>query len=144
VNGSDNGWGDARILEHLAAALGDAKTGAKQGLSGGRAQAHHHARLDFSQLGLEPRSTGTYLARIGLAVDPPLAARLPLEVLDHVGDVDLRPIDADFRQRLVEDSSGRPDKRVAGAILVVARLFADEHDPGSLGASPKTVWVPVW
>ena len=57
---------------------------------------------------------------------------LPLEVLDRVRDVDGRPVDARGLERLVEEASGRADEGLAGPVLLVARLLADEARPGSL------------
>ena len=60
-------------------------------------------------------------------MDPALAARLPLEVLDDVRDVSARPVDAGLVERLVEQPTGRTDERAAFAVLAVTGLFADEH-----------------
>jgi hypothetical protein len=49
-------------------------------------------------------------------------------MLDGVGDVDFLAIDAGFFQRFVEDLSCRSDKRLAGQVLLVAGLLADQHD----------------
>src|SRR5262249_42246431 len=61
-------------------------------------------------------------------------ARLPLEVLHDVRDVGVRPIDAGLVERLVEEPTGRTDERPPGEVLVVARLFADEHHPSAPAA----------
>src|SRR3546814_16099365 len=58
----------------------------------------------------------------------PLATWFPLEMLDGVGDVAPLPIEARRLQRLVENATGWADERRTGEILVVARLFADQHD----------------
>src|SRR3546814_4102848 len=49
-------------------------------------------------------------------------------MLDGVGDVAPLPIEARRLQRLVENATGWADERRTGEILVVARLFADQHD----------------
>ena len=85
------------------------------------------ARLHERDLGVEPRPAGRDLAGVRLLVDAPLAARLPLEVLDDVGDVDLRAVDPRLRERPIEQRAGRTDERMAAQILGVARLLADEH-----------------
>jgi hypothetical protein len=59
-------------------------------------------------------------------VDAPLAARLPLEVLDRVRHVGARPIDPRRLERVVEDAPRRADERPAGLVLLIARLLADE------------------
>src|SRR5207247_640664 len=54
---------------------------------------------------------------------------LELEMLHGVGDIDLAAIDARVGERLVQESSGRPDERVARQILFVAGLLTHHHDP---------------
>lgn len=61
-------------------------------------------------------------------VQPPLAARLVLEVLDGVGEIDRLAVEASRRQRLVQHAPGGPDEGTARHVLAVARLLADEHD----------------
>jgi hypothetical protein len=61
-----------------------------------------------------------------------LAARLELEVLDRIGDVASRALEPGLLEADVEQASGRADERAACNILLVARLFADEHDVGLL------------
>src|SRR3546814_13375288 len=63
-----------------------------------------------------------------LAWHEPLATWFPVEMLDGVGDVAPLPIEARRLQRLVENATGWADERRTGEILVVARLFADQHD----------------
>ena len=60
-------------------------------------------------------------------MDPPLAARLPLEVLDGIRQVDAASLDAGQLEDLVEDASGRPHERTSLLVLLVARLLPDEH-----------------
>ena len=60
-------------------------------------------------------------------MDPAFPARLPLEVLDRVRDVGRTAVDPDRLERLVEDAPRRADERLARAVLLVARLLADEH-----------------
>ena len=86
---------------------------AEQRLRRGRAEADDHARLDQRDLGVEPRPAGGDLAGVRLLVDAPLAARLPLEVLDDVGDVDRCAVDAGVLERAVEQLAGRADERMA-------------------------------
>jgi len=63
-------------------------------------------------------------------VDAALAAGLPLEVLDDVGDVRQLPVDARLLERLVEQPAGGPDERFARQVFLVAGLLADEDDLG--------------
>src|SRR6266498_5597813 len=105
----------------------DAEAAAEQGLGRRRAEAYEHLGLDDRELGVEPRPARRDLRPRRLCMDPALAARLPLEVLDHVRHVRERPVDARLVERLVEQTSRRSDKRAALAVLTVARLLADEH-----------------
>ena len=66
-------------------------------------------------------------------MDPLLAARLVVEVLDRVRDVDLRAVDRCPLECAVEDATGRTDEGMAFAILAVPRLLADEQDAGGGG-----------
>ena len=72
------------------------------------------SRPHAGDLGLQPRAAGPHLVRGRRLVDPALAARLPLEVLHHVGDVDPAPVDAGLGEGPVEQlartgpTNGRP------------------------------------
>jgi hypothetical protein len=61
-------------------------------------------------------------------MDATLAARFPFEMLHRVGDVNFFTIDPRFFQRAIHNFSGRTDERFPGNVLVIAGLFADEHD----------------
>jgi hypothetical protein len=67
-------------------------------------------------------------------VDAALAARLVLEVLDGIGDVDEVAVDPGFREDGVEELSCRADEGLAGDVLLVAGLLADEDDARLLRA----------
>src|SRR5204862_6342605 len=60
--------------------------------------------------------------------DPPLAAWLPLEMLHGVRTVDRPRFDAGRLEAPVEQPPGGADERVALAVLLVARLLADQHE----------------
>src|ERR687887_611324 len=91
------------------------------------AEADVHLRRDDVELRVEPGPARGHLAPVRLLVDAPLAARLPLEVLDDVRDVGLPPVDPRLLERLVEDPAGRADERLPRLVLLVAGLLADEH-----------------
>src|SRR5690348_2483553 len=114
-------------LEPLAALLRDAELLAEERLRRRRAEADEHRRLHDRELRLEPGAAGHLLGPARLRVDAPLPARLPLEVLDRVRDVDLPAVDPREIERLVEQAPRRPDERAALLVLLVARLLADEH-----------------
>src|SRR2546423_13356201 len=109
-------------LDELSALPRDPKVAPEQRLSRGRAEADQHAWLDHVELCLEPGPAGGDLRPVRLLVDAAVAPRLPLEVFDDVGDVDLSPVDARVLERLVEELPGRPDKRFALQVLLVPRL----------------------
>src|SRR5262245_53006351 len=92
-----------------------------------RAHRYRDGRLNEIELVVEPPTAGVDLACVWLLVDALLAARLILEVLHRVGDVDLAPLDARCFQRLVEHLAGWADEGEACQILLVARLLADEY-----------------
>src|SRR6266498_2675518 len=110
-----------------SALAGDAEAPSEQSLGRRGAEAHEDVGLDDGELGVEPRPARRDLRPRRLRMDPALAARLPLEVLDHVRHVGECPVDARLAERLVEQTSRRSDKRAALAVLTVARLLADEH-----------------
>jgi hypothetical protein len=49
-------------------------------------------------------------------------------VLDRVGDVGEVAVDSGLLESAVEETAGRADEGVAGDVLLVAGLFADEDD----------------
>src|SRR5262249_12681985 len=57
-----------------------------------------------------------------------LLAHLVLEMLNGIGYENLRARNSRLRQGAVEDPPGRADERLAAEVLLVAGLFADEHD----------------
>ena len=120
-----------RRADEMAALLGHPEAAAKQRLRRGRAEADQNVRLDERELLLEPWQARLDLHRAGLAVNPALAARHPLEVLDHVGDVGPLPVDPCLLERPVEQLAGRADERPPFAILDIARLLADQHEAGT-------------
>ena len=58
------------------------------------------------------------------------AARLVLEVLHGVRQVHVAARDAGHLQRLVEYRARRSNKRLALAVFLIPRHFADQHDIG--------------
>src|SRR5215204_5559463 len=90
-------------LDGLAAMLRHAELAPEERLRGRCAEAHEHAWLHDCELGLEPGGAGCDLGPARLLVDPALALRLPLEVLDDIRDVCGRAVDAGLLHRLVEE-----------------------------------------
>ena len=58
-------------------------------------------------------------------------------MLDRIGDVAIAAIHAGGFERLVEQGAGGADEGKAGEVFLVARLFADEHQPRGLRAPPE-------
>src|SRR5690606_17293345 len=67
-------------------------------------------------------------------MNAPLAARLELEMLHRIGDVDLRAINFGLDEDFVEQPAGGTHERLAGGVFLVSRLLADE-DHGRAGWS---------
>jgi hypothetical protein len=103
-------------FERSAARGRDREAPAEDGASGGHAQRHDDLRLDRVDLGVEPGRARTYLVRVRLRVDPPLPARLPLEVLDGVRDPHLLAGDTGVRSARSSRPAG-PTKG-PGAVFV--------------------------
>jgi hypothetical protein len=64
---------------------------------------------DGRELGLEPRAARGDLGGVGLLVDPTLALPCPFEVLDDVREVGVSALDLRLLERLVEQTTRRPD-----------------------------------
>src|SRR2546429_242304 len=92
-----------------SALLSDTKPWPEERLGRRRAEANESRGMDQGDLGVEPRPAGGDLGRVRLGVNPPLAARPPLEVLHRVGDGGLTPIDTGFLEGSIEQPAGRPD-----------------------------------
>lgn len=68
------------------------------------------------------------LTHAGLFVYAALAERLPLEVLDSVGQVGGVSVDAGFFHAGIEQASGGADEGMAHEIFLISGLLAYEHD----------------
>src|SRR5687768_7516137 len=126
MNRRDDAGGEG-ARKDLTALLHQLELRTEHGLRGGGAEADDDGRVDGAQLRFEPRATRLDLGRARLLVDPPLPPRLPLEVFDGVGDIDLIARNTGIRERLVEHRAGRSDKGLSLPIFLVARLLADKH-----------------
>src|SRR2546423_33495 len=126
MNGRDNFRREFRF-QNLPALAGDAKRRAEDSLGRRRAKTNQQSRPNDSKLGLEPRPAGRDLARVRLLVDPAFAARLPLEVLHRVRDVNLAAIDPGFFEGAIQNLARWPDERFPREIFLIARFFAEQH-----------------
>jgi len=64
-------------------------------------------------------------------MDAAFPARFPFEMLHRVCDINRVAIDPRFFEGAIQDLAGRSDKGFAAQVLLVARLFAEEHDRGA-------------
>ena len=112
--------------QHPPALLGHAKALPQHGLRRGCAQAHDNRGTDHLDLGVEPGTAGVNFYLVGLLVNSALASRLPLEVLNGVGHVDVATVYSRSLQGLVQQRARRPDKRTPRKVFFVPRLLADE------------------
>ena len=101
-------------------------------LRGRRAHRDEHFRTHGLQLGIQPGFAGRELGCVRLLVDPALATRLPLEVLDRVGDEREPAVDSSGVQAFVENASRGAHEWLASKVFLVARLLSDEDDLGAL------------
>src|SRR5204862_593699 len=84
--------------------------------------------MNDRELGSEPVVAGHHLGAVRSLVDATLAARLPLEVLHRIGQIDVLARDSRLCQRPVEFVTGGAHERLALPIFLVSGLLADEHD----------------
>jgi hypothetical protein len=73
----------------------------------------------------------------GVWVQPSLAARAPLKVLDRVGQVDRVSVDPRLGQGAIEHCPGRADERLPLTVLAIARLLADQDQLSLRRALPE-------
>ena len=86
----------------------------EQRLCGGCTQRHYDFWLDDADFGAQPGTASRNLLRIRLFVNAAFAARLPLEMFDHVGDINAGTIDPSLDQGRVHYSACWSNERLAG------------------------------
>ena len=116
-----------RRFHHLAALPQNTEIARYQGLRSGRAKADDHLGTNPRNLGFEPRTARRDLPRVGLFMNPKLAALRRIEMFYDIGDVHLGAIDTSLLERVVEQLARRADERMALDVFSIAGLFADEH-----------------
>src|SRR5438067_2064459 len=114
--------------------LGFARRGDRDTRTGDRAerrctQCDDDARTNGADLALQPFVAGGHLALRRRLVNAPLTARLPAEMLDRVGQIEIGGRDAGLAKHVAQQLAGRTDEGLALLILLVARLLADQHQP---------------
>jgi len=130
----------ARVLAQRSPAAplpGDAEGIAEQGLCRHRAQADDNPRLHPIEFGGQPLPAGGLLGGVGALVQARLAAWLVLEMLDGVGEVERLAIQPRLGHGAVQQAAGGTNKRLAGEILLRARLLADQHRRRVRRATPE-------
>src|SRR5690606_33645276 len=125
----------------LPALAGEAEARSEQRLRRHRAQRDDDVRGDPVELGSQPGPAGRLLGGVGALVQPALAARLELEVLDGVRQVKRLRIQARLDQCLAQQLSGGADEGFAFEVLAVAGLLADQQDPGACGSRGATAGI---
>ena len=85
------------------------------------AEADDDRRIDECDLPLQPFAAALLLRKLRVAV-------VRRTAFDNVGDVDLGAVQINHLEHVVEQLSGRADKRHALAVLLLTRAFANEHD----------------
>ena len=121
----------AVALEAAAPVPGDLEIAPEQSLGGGRAEADDHLRSHDLDLPIQPGAAGGDLEGARLLVQAPLAFLTPLEMFDGVGEVDVAAVDAGLGEGLTQDAARGPYEGLPGQVLLVAGLFADQHQPGA-------------
>lgn len=106
----------------------------EQTAAGRRAQRNDRRRPYYRPLMIEPPFATLDLIGIRPLVQPTLASCLEFEVLDRVGDENVRAGNSRPRQRLIEDATGGPNEGLSGDVFLVARLFSNQH---KLGTTPS-------
>src|SRR4051812_26686122 len=110
-----------------AAQRGDCGDTAQHTARRRRTERDDNVGLHDRALKVLPPAAAVDLVSVGPLMQPPLAAHLMLEVLDRIGNKHLLAGNAGICQRFVEQAPGRPHERMAGAVLLIARLLAHEH-----------------
>src|SRR3546814_1356868 len=70
-------------------------------------------------------------------MQPSLAPLFEFEMLDRIGDIDLRPVDSRLAERSVEDLTRRTNERLSCQIFPVAGLFTNKQHPRINSAFPE-------
>jgi hypothetical protein len=117
------------MIEKPAAIREKGVTSAQYRLRSSGAQTNNNVWFDERQFRFQPRLARHRFTRGWLLVDSPFAAFFKFEVLHGVSDIHLRSFDPSVCQGMIEQFAGRPDKRAAGNVFVIARLLADHNDP---------------
>ena len=108
----------------------DGEGAAQQRTQGRGPERHRDTRLEVIKFLLQPYVAGVDLQQVRFYVQSALAARLPLEMLDRVGQEDFAARESRRLKALLQHCTRRSDERTTLQILVIAGLLTHEHDPG--------------
>src|SRR5690606_18258201 len=64
---------------------------------------------------------------VRLLMKPPLSARLPLEMLDRVGEINVGSFQSDFMEDLIKKLARGTHEGSAGKIFIIPGNFADHQ-----------------
>lgn len=106
---------------------GNAKCIAEQRLRCCRTKAHHNLRFHRLDFGDQPWSAGDDFDAARFLMNTALTHSFELEMLDGIGLVRERGVDLGVLKRLRQQSARRSDEGKSLLVLIIARLFADEH-----------------
>jgi hypothetical protein len=99
-------------------------------VSGGGSKSDDELRTYGFDFVNQPPPAYLNFARVWAFVEPSLTARLEFEMLDGIGSISARAVDARVAQRSIQQKPRRPDKRMAIAVFSISRLLANQHDLG--------------
>src|SRR5262245_8550095 len=105
---------------HLAVHVADAYTPTECPGQRGAAEGHDHLGIDQLDLAVQPGPAGSELGTLRRPV-----VRRP--ALDRVADRDLRPVQPDLGQQLVEELTGPADEREPALVLAAPGRLTDEQ-----------------
>ncbi len=122
-----DGWMTA-AFEHLAVRFGHTERRSPQRLTRRCAQRDDDIGFDEFEFAHQPSMARFHFGAVRRVVDATLPTRVPLEVLDRVGDVHIAARNAGLLEGIVEHSACRPDERRTFLVLLVAGLFTDQEE----------------
>ena len=104
-----------------------------------RSKGYDKVRIDRFDFVKQPVPAYRYLAGVGPLMQPPLAARLKLEVFNCIRHINACAVHTRVRHRFVQQASGRPDERASVAIFRISGCSPTNMISAFAGPSPNTV-----
>lgn len=96
-------------------------------MGGGGAQANDDARLDYSELRLEPRMACLNLSGRRFLMEPAFASLLEAEMLYSVGHINCASVNAGGVERLVEQPASGADEGAPLQVFLVSWRLANQN-----------------